>query len=68
MTAKAFLAESPSPSDEEVAEALAGNLCRCTGYHKIVQAVQWAAAIERGETTGPPPEVLFGNPPPEEGA
>ena len=37
------------PSDEEIREALAGNLCRCTGYEKILDAVRLAAA--RGETT-----------------
>lgn len=49
MAAKALLAHQPNPSDPEVREALAGNLCRCTGYHKIVEAVIWAAAISRGE-------------------
>ena len=38
-----LLAESPSPSEEEIREALEGNLCRCTGYHNIVKAVQAAA-------------------------
>lgn len=49
MTAKALLDEAPAPSDAEVNEALSGNLCRCTGYLKIVQGVQWAAARLRGE-------------------
>ena len=39
-----LLAESPSPSEEEIRLALEGNLCRCTGYHNIVKAVQQAAA------------------------
>ncbi|HEY3313833.1 MAG TPA: (2Fe-2S)-binding protein [Bacillota bacterium] len=39
MTATALLAENPNPSEDEVRAALAGNLCRCTGYAKIVQAV-----------------------------
>jgi len=39
MTAKALLAENPRPSGDEIREALAGTLCRCTGYHKIVEAV-----------------------------
>jgi aerobic-type carbon monoxide dehydrogenase small subunit (CoxS/CutS family) len=44
VSAAALLAERPEPTDEEVRLALAGNLCRCTGYQKIVQAVQAAAA------------------------
>ena len=43
MMAKSLLDENPDPSDEEVRFALSGNLCRCTGYAKIVQAVQDAA-------------------------
>ena len=39
MTAKAFLDLNPNPTDEEVRSALSGNLCRCTGYTKIVEAV-----------------------------
>jgi carbon-monoxide dehydrogenase small subunit len=38
-----LLARSPSPSDDEVREALSGNLCRCTGYQKILDAVRAAA-------------------------
>ena len=44
VAAKALLDENPDPSDEEVRYWLAGNLCRCTGYDKIVRAVQDAAA------------------------
>ncbi|HEY4591536.1 MAG TPA: (2Fe-2S)-binding protein [Thermoanaerobaculia bacterium] len=43
MAAKALLAENPQPSRDEIREALAGNLCRCTGYHNIVKAVLDAA-------------------------
>lgn len=43
MTAKALLEENPSPTDDEVRVGLGGNLCRCTGYSKIVVAVQDAA-------------------------
>jgi len=43
MTMKAFLAEHPSPTEPEVREALSGNLCRCTGYQHIVEAVLLAA-------------------------
>ena len=39
----AFLAEHPNPSDEEIREALSGNLCRCTGYQGIIAAVKRAA-------------------------
>ena len=38
-----LLAENPNPSEEEIRQALEGNLCRCTGYHNIVEAVQAAA-------------------------
>ncbi|HEX9442978.1 MAG TPA: (2Fe-2S)-binding protein [Candidatus Binatia bacterium] len=43
MMSKALLDENPDPSEEEIRFALSGNLCRCTGYAKIVQAVQDAA-------------------------
>ena len=39
-----LIAKNPSPTEEEVREALAGNLCRCTGYHNIVKAVRAAGA------------------------
>ena len=48
MKMTAFLAEHPVPSEEEVREALLGNLCRCTGYQKIVEAVLLAALRMRG--------------------
>jgi carbon-monoxide dehydrogenase small subunit len=50
MMSKALLDENPDPSEEDIRFALAGNLCRCTGYAKIVQAVQDAAAIIRNKT------------------
>jgi len=43
LAAKAYLDENPAPTEAEVREALAGNLCRCTGYQKIVDAVLSAA-------------------------
>ena len=43
MSAKAFLAKNPDPTDEEIRWAISGNLCRCTGYVKIVEAIQYAA-------------------------
>ena len=47
-----LIAKNPSPSEEDVREALAGNLCRCTGYHNIVKAVMSAAGA---------PEAAAGN-------
>jgi selenium-dependent xanthine dehydrogenase len=49
MKAEAFLAKHPDPSREEIAHALLGNLCRCTGYVKILDAVLLVAAARRGE-------------------
>lgn len=42
MSSKALLDENPEPSEDQIRESLAGNLCRCTGYHRIVNAVQSA--------------------------
>ena len=47
----AFLAENPQPSDEEIREALSGNLCRCTGYQGIIAAVKRAASMETGSSS-----------------
>ena len=54
MAAKALLDREPDPSREEIVEALAGNLCRCTGYKSIVEAVELAAARMRGDAGRPP--------------
>jgi len=43
LAAVSFLAENPKPSEEQIRHALEGNLCRCTGYHNIVKAIQAAA-------------------------
>jgi len=50
MSAWALLAKDPSPTREDIARGLSGNLCRCTGYTKILDAVELAAARlrERG--------------------
>jgi aerobic-type carbon monoxide dehydrogenase small subunit (CoxS/CutS family) len=47
MTMTAYLEENPAPSEEEVREALSGNLCRCTGYQNIVDAMMAAAQAMR---------------------
>ena len=52
VAAKALLERNPDPTDEEVRYWLAGNLCRCTGYDKIIKAVQSAAARMREEHHG----------------
>ncbi len=49
MMSKALLDENPNPTEEEIRFALSGNLCRCTGYAKIIQAVQDAAAEVRAK-------------------
>ncbi len=48
MTAVALLGKNPNPSEDEIRHAIAGNLCRCTGYVNIVKAVQYAAQKSRG--------------------
>jgi carbon-monoxide dehydrogenase small subunit len=52
MTATCLLQNNPNPSDDEVAHALEGNLCRCTGYVNIVAAVQVAAKTLRTQQAG----------------
>ncbi|MFO1098633.1 MAG: 4-hydroxybenzoyl-CoA reductase subunit gamma [Xanthobacteraceae bacterium] len=47
MAAEALLRRNPHPSEDEIREALAGNLCRCTGYVKIIESVQTAAEASR---------------------
>ena len=47
MSTKALLAENPSPTEHEIRFYLAGNLCRCTGYDKIIRAVQQAAEMRQ---------------------
>jgi carbon-monoxide dehydrogenase small subunit len=50
MSAKALLAKNPDPSEDEIRWGISGNLCRCTGYNKIVEAIQYAAdKVRQGE-------------------
>jgi carbon-monoxide dehydrogenase small subunit len=49
VSTQALLAENPSPTEEEARYYLAGNLCRCTGYDKIIRAVMDSAETMRGE-------------------
>jgi carbon-monoxide dehydrogenase small subunit len=52
LTAQALLADNPGPTRDEIRHALAGNLCRCTGYTKILEAVELAALRIGGARTG----------------
>ena len=49
MAAEALLRREPDPSEAQIREALSGNLCRCTGYVKIIESVQAAAQTRAGE-------------------
>ncbi|HTY72662.1 MAG TPA: (2Fe-2S)-binding protein [Actinomycetes bacterium] len=46
MTARALLDRNPDPSEEEIREAISGQICRCTGYSTIIRSIRWAAAKE----------------------
>lgn len=48
LTAQALLKRNPSPSREEIVDAISGNICRCTGYGQIVEAIELAASRLRG--------------------
>ena len=53
MSAADLLAYEPDPSEEEIRDALEGNYCRCTGYHNIIKAVQYAAKKMREDAAVP---------------
>ena len=60
LVAEELLKKLPNPSRAEIQEALSGNLCRCTGYIKIYEAVELAAARMRGEDVELPRESVYG--------
>jgi carbon-monoxide dehydrogenase small subunit len=60
LVAEELLKKNPNPNREEIKEALSGNLCRCTGYIKIYEAVELAAARLRGEKLELPREAIYG--------
>jgi selenium-dependent xanthine dehydrogenase len=65
MKAEALIRRSPNPSRQEIARAIAGNTCRCTGYVRIFEAIETAAAARRGEPSAgkrpaAPPDALGG--------
>jgi carbon-monoxide dehydrogenase small subunit len=59
MTSKALLAKNPNPSEEEIRWGISGNLCRCTGYNKIVEAIQYAAEKLNAPTPEAEPEEVM---------
>jgi carbon-monoxide dehydrogenase small subunit len=52
ISARALLARNPNPSEDEIRHGISGNLCRCTGYNKIVEAIQYAAEKLRAAGKG----------------
>lgn len=48
MTGRWLINKNPDMTEEEIREGISGQLCRCTGYHNIVKAIQWAANAEKG--------------------
>ncbi|TFG50158.1 MAG: (2Fe-2S)-binding protein [Gemmatimonadales bacterium] len=60
LAAEALLAENAAPTRDEMKVALSGNLCRCTGYIKIYEAIELAAARMRGEEAAPSREAMYG--------
>ena len=53
MSAVGLLEGNNNPTEDEIRHGIEGNLCRCTGYHNIVKAIEYAAAKMRGETPAP---------------
>jgi carbon-monoxide dehydrogenase small subunit len=61
MVAEALLEKESEPDTEQITEALSGNICRCTGYNRIIEAVKWAAAKKRGDDWKPDEQLFMGN-------
>ena len=57
LSAKDFLSRNPNPTEAEIREGISGNLCRCTGYNKIVEAIQYAAEKLREDADAGAEEV-----------
>jgi aerobic carbon-monoxide dehydrogenase small subunit len=53
ITARALLRENPDPTEDEIREAISGQICRCTGYTTIVRSVQWAARHQDSTEVSP---------------
>jgi carbon-monoxide dehydrogenase small subunit len=51
MSAKALLDENPHPTDDEIKNGVSGNMCRCTGYVKVIQAIREASKVMYGDST-----------------
>ena len=61
LTASALLRKNPNPDRETIRRELGGNICRCTGYVKIFEAIELAAARLRGEDREASTESLYGH-------
>ena len=57
LTARALLDRNPHPDEDEIREAISGQICRCTGYATIVRSVQWAAEHPATDSTATSEEV-----------
>ncbi len=57
LTARALLDSNPNPSDDEIREAISGQICRCTGYTNIIKSVRWAAEHQQATASTPSGEV-----------
>lgn len=60
LAAKELIEKNPKPTRDDIREAMSGNLCRCTGYIKIYEAIEQAAARMRGEAHELPHESVYG--------